>query len=60
MPKNASEQCKISKLASNSHWAEQMMFKCKITDSEVKFLKSLCKYHDVKTAIDDAAPYTLC
>ena len=35
-----------------------MMFIYKIND--VNFLKSLCKYHDVKIAINDAAPYTLC
>ena len=34
------------------------MFIYKIT--EVNFLKSLCKYHDVTIAINDTAPYTLC
>ena len=35
-----------------------MMFIYKIT--EVNFLMSLRKYHDVTIAINDAAPYTLC
>ena len=54
---NALEQCDISKLASNSHWAKHMMFIYKIT--EVNFLMSMHKYHDrfdVTIAIDGAAP----
>ena len=35
-----------------------MMFIYKIT--EVNFLMSLRKYHDVTIAINDAAPYTPC
>ena len=35
-----------------------MMFKYKI--SEVNFLMSLHKYHDVAIALNDAAPYTPC
>ena len=34
-----------------------MMLIYKIT--KVNFLKSLCKYHGVTIAINDAAPYTL-
>ena len=55
---NAPEQCKISKFASNSHLAKNIMFIYKIT--EVNFLMSLREYNDVTIAINDAAPYTLC
>ena len=36
-----------------------MIFIYKITESDVNFLKSLRKCHDVTIAINDAAPYTL-
>ena len=52
---NTPEQCKISKLASNSHL---VMFLYKIT--EVNFLMSLRKYYDVTIVINDATPYTPC
>ena len=55
---NAPEQCKNSKLTSNTHWAIPMMFIYKIT--EVHFVMSMRKYHDVTIAINDAAPYIPC
>ena len=55
---NASEQCKSSKLAPNSHTALHKMLIKKIT--AVKFCMSLHKHHDITLATNDAAAYTLC
>ena len=55
---NTPEQCKISKLASNSHLAVHVILIFKITD--VNFPMFMRKYHDVTIAINYAAPYIPC
>ena len=55
---STSEQFKISKLATSSHCAIDMMFIYKLT--EVKFGRLLRKYHDVTLAENDAAVYKSC